>query len=196
MLPIPSGSTMSTHRLCWPTQPHWRSEAFNFSLLSSLLWVVNEGFIFSGMPSSFHTSSSPSSLFLCGNRTKQKCGKHLDCEAPGRDSWWRGKEALELGEVKTGRLGEEPAGLIAGFDAATAPGRTEHGSPTLCNVCTRHHVDHIPWCTGNHGNQETGSKPSWSRGGRGEIKAVINDKYVLDTERWNESFTNSNHSSN
>ena len=38
-------------------------------------------------------------------------------------------------EVKSEWLGgeEEAAGLIAGFDAATAPGRTEHGSPTLCN---------------------------------------------------------------
>ena len=45
-------------------------------------------------------------------------------------------------EVKS--LGEDVAGLIAGFDAATAPGRTEHGSPTLCNVCTRRHDDHTP----------------------------------------------------
>lgn len=34
--------------------------------------------------------------------------------------------------------------FIAGFDAATAPGRTEHGSPTLCNVCTRRHDDRTP----------------------------------------------------
>jgi len=47
-------------------------------------------------------------------------------------------------EVKSERLGEAAAGLIAESDAATAPGRTEHGSPTLCNVCTRRHGDHIP----------------------------------------------------
>lgn len=54
------------------------------------------------------------------------------------------EEEVELEEVKSERLGEEAAGLIAGFDAATAPGRTEHGSPTLCNVCTRRHDDHTP----------------------------------------------------
>ena len=72
-------------------------------------------------------------------------------------------EEREVEEVKSERLGEEAAGLIAGFDAATAPERTEHGSPTLCNVCTRHHDGHTPWCTGSHGNLETGSTPSWRR---------------------------------
>lgn len=47
-------------------------------------------------------------------------------------------------EVKSERLGEEAAGLIAESDAATAPGRTEHGNPTLYNVCTRRRDDHTP----------------------------------------------------
>lgn len=51
---------------------------------------------------------------------------------------------MEMEEVKSGRSGAEPAGLIAGFYAVTAPGKTEHGSPTLCNACIRHHVDHTP----------------------------------------------------
>lgn len=55
-----------------------------------------------------------------------------------------GEEDMEPEEVKRERLGEVAAGLTAGFDAATAPGRIEHGSPTLCNVCTRHHDDHTP----------------------------------------------------
>ena len=53
-------------------------------------------------------------------------------------------EEEDVEEVKSERLGEVAAGLIAGSDAVTAPGRTEHGSPTLCNVCTRHHGDRIP----------------------------------------------------
>lgn len=57
------------------------------------------------------------------------------------------------------RVGGEPGALIPGFYAETAPGRTEHVSPTLCSVCTLHHVDRTPLCTGNHGNQETGSTP-------------------------------------
>lgn len=55
-------------------------------------------------------------------------------------------------------------GLTAGFDAATAPGRTERGSPILCSVCTRHSVDHTPGCTGSHGSRGTGNTPSYKGG--------------------------------
>lgn len=85
------------------------------------------------------------------------------------EAWNDWMEEEEEEEVQGERSGEEPAGLTAGFDATTAPGRTEHGSPTLCSVCSRRHVDHTPRCIGNRGNLDTGSTPTWGRrGGGGE----------------------------
>lgn len=101
----------------------------------------------------------------------------------GMTGWRKEKgEEEDLEEVKRQRVGEVAAGLIAGFGAVTAPGRSEHGSPTLCNVCTRHHDDQTPWCTGNHGNLGTGSTPNWRRykwETEEERRGLINEKQTV-----------------
>lgn len=74
-----------------------------------------------------HQRASDSELGMTGKKGGRRWGRNVN---------WR--------RYRVKGLGGQAAGLIAGFDASTAPGTTEHGSPTLCNVCTRRRDDHIP----------------------------------------------------